>query len=444
MRGFGAGGDGGMVGMVLKVAPVVCSFFAFVFLAVALSAGSSPNYIEGLSVINFNMSTFGKNLIKAPNVQEAAQGGCDKADNAVTDAGNALGNVAGGLAGAFGGKKAEEDAKKALNGASDKVGDGVGAACEKGAEIADKAVRLGQDLVDKALGSVAKAIGLKEYYSIHIGAMCEGMYAPLFSDPAAEPNVEKCTKKFVVEQTDLSKSLDASLNVGPFKFKLSDVGLIDTIQDALDLIPRALAAMGFFFLTSVVFLALAFLGSTAALASAFVPALAARETALILPTLVCLGIGWFLAGIGTLGLTAAAEKIKNAVNEDGAKFGLSAATSPGLYFLIWAAAVLSTLGFATLAYAWYKSRHVSGDRSETDSDLDEQKHVARGQYPIMQGNYPPSERGSYYGAQDGQDQMQQVDFGGQPQGQMRQQDDTYLGQPVNDGRPSKEYYQQQQ
>lgn len=52
MRGFGAGGDGGMVGMVLKVAPVVCSFFAFVFLAVALSAGSSPNYIEGLSVIN--------------------------------------------------------------------------------------------------------------------------------------------------------------------------------------------------------------------------------------------------------------------------------------------------------------------------------------------------------------------------------------------------------
>ncbi|KAK0704262.1 hypothetical protein B0T21DRAFT_416602 [Apiosordaria backusii] len=440
MRGFSAGGGGGMADMVLKVAPVACSFFAFVFLAIALSAGSSPNYIEGLSVINFNMSTFGKNLIKAPNVQEAAQGACDKADNAVTDAGNAVGDVAGEIGGIFGGQKAKDDAKKALNGASNTVGDGVGKACEKGAEVADKAIQLGQDLVDKALGSVAKAIGLKEYYSIHIGAMCEGMYKPLFSDPSAEPNVEKCTKKFVVEQTDLSKSLDTSLGVGPFKFKLSDVGLIDTIQDALDLIPRALAAMGFFFLTSIIFLALAFLGSAAILAAAFVPALAAFETTLILPSLVCLGIGWFLAGIGALGLTAAAEKIKNAVNQDGAKFGLSAATSPGLYFLIWATAVLSTLGFATLAYAWYKSRHISGARSETDSDLDEQKHVARGQYPIMQGNYPPSERGSYYGGaqDDGQDQMQQVDFGAQ-----QQQDDMYLPPPVNDGRPSKEYYQQQ-
>jgi len=38
--------------MVLKIAPVVCSFFAFMFLAIALSAGQSANYLESLSVVN--------------------------------------------------------------------------------------------------------------------------------------------------------------------------------------------------------------------------------------------------------------------------------------------------------------------------------------------------------------------------------------------------------
>ena len=234
-------------------------------------------------------------------------------------------------------------------------------------------------------------------------------------------------KKIKTAKTDLSKKLDEELNVGPFKFKLSDLGLVDAIQDVLDLIPRALAAMGFFFLFAILLMALGFLGSVGIVATDYTAQ--SVQPYLMMPTMVALGLGWFMAGIGTLGLTAAAEKIKNTVNKEGEKFGMSASTSGGLYFLIWATTVFATVAFAAAAFTWYSNRHPSGARSDTDSDLDEQKHVARGQYPIMQGSYPPPSnvapnRDSFY-----------------PDDQMNANADQ--GQ-WDQGRASKEYYQQQQ
>ena len=50
-RGSG-GGSGSMSDMILKIAPIGCSFIAFLFMAIALSSGMKPNYIEGISIIN--------------------------------------------------------------------------------------------------------------------------------------------------------------------------------------------------------------------------------------------------------------------------------------------------------------------------------------------------------------------------------------------------------
>lgn len=52
MKGISTGGGGGVVNMILRIAPVVCSLFAFAFLAVALSSGAKENYMEGLSIVN--------------------------------------------------------------------------------------------------------------------------------------------------------------------------------------------------------------------------------------------------------------------------------------------------------------------------------------------------------------------------------------------------------
>jgi hypothetical protein len=45
------------VNMILKIAPIACSFFAFLFLAIALSSGAKENYLEGLSIINVSFFT---------------------------------------------------------------------------------------------------------------------------------------------------------------------------------------------------------------------------------------------------------------------------------------------------------------------------------------------------------------------------------------------------
>lgn len=58
MRGMtrpGGGSSGGMADNILKFAPILFSFIAFLFMAIALSSGMKPNYIEGLSIVNVSV-----------------------------------------------------------------------------------------------------------------------------------------------------------------------------------------------------------------------------------------------------------------------------------------------------------------------------------------------------------------------------------------------------
>ncbi|KAL2024513.1 hypothetical protein VTK56DRAFT_7556 [Thermocarpiscus australiensis] len=364
MRGL-SHGRGGAVDMILKVVPVASAFFAFLFLAIALSSGVTPNYLEGLSIINFNTSTLGQNLIKAPDIQGQAQAGCNKAGNAVDNAADKVGDGIGKVAGVFGGGDAENKVNNAVDGAGDKAGGATEDACNKGAEVADDAVQGLADAVNKALGSVAKAIGIKEYYSLHIGALCDGVYDPKFSDKNAKPNVQECTKKFDIGQTNLSKTLDEQLQVGPFHFKLSDLKLADSLQDALDTIPRALAAMAFFFLFATLCALAGFLLALATVAFEYV--LQRLQRAALLGALGFAALAWLAQLVGAVGITAAAEKIKDVVNRDGAKFGISAATSPGLYFLLWAAFALTTVTLALLLFVWWRTRRSSSSSSYRSS-----------------------------------------------------------------------------
>ena len=286
-----------------------------------------------------------------PDVQAAAKDGCDSAGNGVSQVTNKIGDGVGAIGNAFGGGGQANDA---IDKAGDAAGGATTAACNKGAEIANQAVQLTKDVIDKALGSIAKAIGIKEYYSVHIGALCQGNYKPLFSDKDAKPDVEACSPKFKTEKTDLSKALDDELQVGPFKFKLSDLDLVEGIQKAFDLIPRALAAMAFFFLFATVALVLGLVLSV--LTVAFEYKLQKLQKPALLGSLGAMGFGWLTLLIGVIGLTAVAEKIKKSVNDQGETFGMTASTSPGLYFLLWASLLLSTAAFAMLFFVWFRNR----------------------------------------------------------------------------------------
>jgi hypothetical protein len=295
------------------------------------------------------MSRLGQNLITFPDVAKEAKGACEEAGKKVDEV------VDGAVNGA---KDTFNDVKDALPFGRRDAGDVVTDVCNKGAEIANKAVQLTSDLVDKALGSVAKAVGVKEYYSLHIGTLCEGYYQPIWSDTNAKPNVEKCSKKFYTGKTDISKKLDEELGVGPFKFKLSDIGLVEDIQKAFDMIPRALAAMAFFFLFSTLALVAGFLLSGATLA--FEYTMQSFQKFALLGALGFTGFGWFTSLVGGIVVTVASNQISEAVNTHGGKFGISASTGSKLYSLVWASVAFSTITLALLGFVLWRTRNGRG------------------------------------------------------------------------------------
>ncbi|KAK4130219.1 hypothetical protein BT67DRAFT_348194, partial [Trichocladium antarcticum] len=315
------------------------------------------------------MSTLGKNLVTLPDVQNQAKDGCGKAgdavDNAVDKAGETVSNIGNGFRNTFGlrAKRAPASAGSALEGV-----------CNKGAEAANKAVQLTADAINKAGGSIAHAIGIAEYYSVHIGVLCAGDYTPDFAAPDARPDIAACSPKFAAGQTDLAKKLDDEMQVGPFKFRLSDLDLVEGIQTAFDLIPRALVAMSYFFLVAAVALVAGFLTALAVLVLGlgFRPQLHGVQQMALLGGVGAVGLGWFLSLVGVVGLTVVAEKVKRAVNKDGGRFGMSAATSPAMYFLLWASLVCSTATLAALVFVWLRGRSADGsavDEAYADKTL---------------------------------------------------------------------------
>ncbi|KAK4034577.1 hypothetical protein C8A01DRAFT_18650 [Parachaetomium inaequale] len=305
------------------------------------------------------MSRLGQNLIKVPDLSGSAKNGCKNAGDAVdntihqvTDTAQDVGNTVTDTAQDIG------NTVTSIFGRDPSAGDMLEGACNKGAEIVDDAAQIAADAVDDFLGSVAKAIGIKEYYSVHIGVLCEGEYDKTFNKEGAKPIVQECSKKFYTGQTDLSKKLDQELGIGPVK--LSDIKLVQEIQDAFDKIPKYIAAMAYFFLIGVLALFAGFLCAAAVLAFEFKERLDGKEKIALFAAMGCLGFGWFITVIGAAVTTGVAETIKNVVNEHGGKYGVSANTSPALWFLLWGSVVFTTAALGLLVCLWLRTRNGKG------------------------------------------------------------------------------------
>ncbi|GAB1316653.1 hypothetical protein MFIFM68171_06863 [Madurella fahalii] len=388
MRGLSSG-DGGTVSVILKVVPVTCSFLAFLSLAIALSSGMSENYLEELSIINFNTSVLGKNLIEVPDTHGKTKDGCGKAERAIDDGSDNASGLFGDVEGLFGRGGAEDTVYRAVDVIED--------SCDEGAGNSRSAARLPAESVDEAGGSVAEAIGIQEYYSLHIGVLCSGRYDPHFSETGAKPDIRECTQKLNTGHTDLSRKLDEELGAGPFQLGLSDLELSDKLRDALDLLPRVLAAMAFFEFLAVFALAAGFLFSVATLV--FEYTLQEMQGLVLLGGLGFMGFGWSVSATGAIGITAVAEQVKNVVNEEGGRSGISAATSPELYFLLWASLVLSTATLTALFLVWFRTRGggamAYAQPGDAEKDVSEDVADSDGFYPErVEGSPRPNSFGT--------------------------------------------------
>ncbi|KAL2256551.1 hypothetical protein VTK26DRAFT_1495 [Humicola hyalothermophila] len=355
---MGPSNRGAMMDRVLTLVPVICSLISFTFLAVALSSGTTEGYLENLNIVNLNTSRLGQNIIEKPDISGKAAAACGKlGDNVdevvgkgkdiVQDVGKTLGDV-------FGRSPEPEPA----------VGDELEKVCNKGAEIVDKLAQIPIDAVNNALGSVAKAMGIKEYYSLHIGVLCEGSWKPSFNSSNAKADVQSCSTKFAVSQLKLLEKISNAINKGPLDVTLSAIGLDDAINAALKLIPTALAAMSIFYLVALVALLLGFLvtAATAVLESGVTPGSGSEfvQKALLNCSLGLLGLGWLLSFIGAVSVTAIGHQIRDAVNEHADKFGMSASTPPGMYFLLWLSLLFATVAIAVLALVKFVNERLDG------------------------------------------------------------------------------------
>ncbi|KAL2196842.1 actin cortical patch SUR7/pH-response regulator pali [Corynascus similis CBS 632.67] len=349
--------------MAFKVALIFFAFLSMLFMAIALSSGSGPGHLESVSIIHFDTSKLGQKLVD--EAANKAKDACNKVEDTVKD-------VA---------EEAKDGAKKVLDNLPfarrDSVLENRGAC--------DEVVEFGKEAANKGIKAITDVLGIREYYSVHIGALCEGDFKSS-DDSNRDPEVDDCTPKFDAEETDLSKLLNSELKDG---LKLSDLGIVGEIQDKINMIPEVLAKMAYPFLIIVLLLAAGFLFAVAVLVFEYV--LTSIQVIALYGGLGCLGLGSFCSLIAAMAATITAEKIKNKVNEKGEAIGLSSNTSPAFYFLLWGSLICSCIALGLLICLWIVERKVkraAQEKNGSDSSMsgtdnhgyvDMQTHGGRGE-----------------------------------------------------------------
>jgi len=223
---------------------------------------------------------------------------------------------------------------------------------EKCTEVLGGLTQFPAALIAKLAGSTARALGIQEYYSVHIGVVCVGSYEP---DPFAKNpkiNITDCTTKFHTPGSkvfDFLEDLQEKISSGPFnKIKLIDtLRLPEMILKALKLVSSLLTNFSNAFLASVLALALAFI----VLCLLFVPKLEENpkiQFYCLMASTVLLGTSWLIALVASGIITWMACKIEEKLREYGPKFGIVATRPPGVYVLLWSGVVLESVALAVV------------------------------------------------------------------------------------------------
>ena len=135
--------------------PIILSIVRFVLAMLSLFSGYKRGFMEDYHIIMFNTSELGHNLVPTPT----------SGDSSPTST-----SGGGGIGGFWTSLVSEATAA-------------VGAIESELASIED-------DIADE----LAKALGIKEFYSLHIMDACEGYFKPNATAPHAGYNVTNCTE----------------------------------------------------------------------------------------------------------------------------------------------------------------------------------------------------------------------------------------------------------
>ncbi|KAH7019194.1 actin cortical patch SUR7/pH-response regulator pali [Ilyonectria destructans] len=264
--------------------PLVLSLVAFILTTLCLFAGKDEGFMEDFAIARVNTSMLGHNIL-------------DSSSDSSSDSDDSDGGILDTLKDKW--DEAKDEVKDAIN---DITG-----------EIADQ---------------LADALGISEWYSIHVMDACEGLFKPNATSPGAGLNVTDCTQSPPAKRFNLSKMLNRELTAGPVNITLEDLKWPDAIDDAIDTLNSALLALFVFYVLGVGFSGLAMLACIAGFFLAGRRSVAIANLALAALAATCITVGSII-------ITVAAHKGADKINDLGDDIGLSASAGSKFIALTW-------------------------------------------------------------------------------------------------------------
>ncbi|CAJ2512370.1 Uu.00g053850.m01.CDS01 [Anthostomella pinea] len=312
------------------VIPLVLSLAGFVLAMLALFAGtgSQQQVMEDYHIIAVNMSDFGHDLIASAATTSTAP------EPTKTDDGGFWSSIESGIS------DIGQDVKN---------------------DLTDIANNIANDVADK----LADAIGISEWYSLHIMTACEGVFSPNATNPGAWFNTTNCTAQEAGLHFNLTELINGELQAGPLHLSAADLRFPQKVQDAVDLINDTLLAVFLFYVLGSAFTGLSFL--------VCIVLLTLRPDMSRLVILANLAISILAAltlAIGSAMTTAVAKKGVSKINDAGEDVGISAVEGTKFITISWVAfAVMfaSCLFWTATCFLPRKSKNYGGEKGPRTS-----------------------------------------------------------------------------
>jgi hypothetical protein len=191
------------------------------------------------------------------------------------------------------------------------------------------------DDINDAIGSIAKRVGVEDFYSAHMLDYCYGTYTPqpVPNDTVhandIHRNVTACSNATAMYNFDPAQALQDSLNRSGVDITLSDLQWPQQIQDALNALRIAAKAA---FVLYCIGIAVAFCAFITSILGIF------SSGRLVAFVNVLTSIVAFLAlGIASALVTAIMVKGSNAINKYGREIGVEANRGNNFLAITWAA-----------------------------------------------------------------------------------------------------------
>lgn len=273
--------------------PLLCSILALILAFLSLFAGSKPNMMERYDLMTLNTSRIGFDFLFKNSSSTAPSNDRSFLGSLIDDGKNEIRNVTNNL---------EKDIREGLN---------------------------------KALRSIAKDLGLYDYYSLHVQGFCEGMFQP---NGTSNRNVSSCSNTTGTSSFSPRTTLQQQLDKSSLDITLDDLQFPDVIEDTFQALKLAFTSTFYLYCIGIIFTGLAIFSAAAGMFT--------QDRVPALLNIGLSGLSFLALLIASALVTYAATRITNLVNREGKVVNITAMRGDRFIALTWASTSLCFIATA--------------------------------------------------------------------------------------------------